>query len=147
MKKLLNAVVYVVVAVLVLFGSIVLIPSSAFAVDLVVTWTAPGDDGDRGIATTYLVYYSTQQFDETNLDQLLIAGVIDTTYGCGPPDTAGTQEVCVVLQDLQSDTDYWVAIKTADEVPNWSPLSNVGHKKTPDVTGPRRIDDLLIDFQ
>ena len=86
---------------------------------LTLTWTAPGDDGNLGNATEYDVRYST-------------VGVIDTeeefdaatrVEGEPTPAVAGSSE-SFVLTRLVPNTSYWFALKTADEVPNWSQLSN-----------------------
>jgi hypothetical protein len=149
MKKLLtevwSGVKRAVVALLLLLLSVFALPGDVFSANLTLTFTAPGDDGDEGTATEYLVFYSTQVFDEFTVDSLVAAGVVDTGHFCPVPDTAGTTQRCFIL-DLPS-VPCWVAIKTADEVPNWSALSNVAYAEPPDVTVPRRIDDLIVDFQ
>ena len=40
----------------------------------------------------------------------------------------------MVVTGLTEYTTYHFALKTADEVPNWSELSNVGSAKTRDVS-------------
>lgn len=40
------------------------------------------------------------------------------------PQPAGTKEVFVV-NDIPGDQVYWFAMKVADEVPNWTRLSNI----------------------
>lgn len=111
--------------------------------DMTVTFTAPGDDGDVGQASEYLVYYSQIAFADTTVDSLLALGLVDTAHFCTPPDTAGAVEQCV-LEGLSGDTRYWVAIKAADEVPNWSELSNVISAVTPDDAAPGCIQDLRV---
>lgn len=85
------------------------------------TWTAPGDDGNTGTATTYDVRY-----------QLASLGPLDTeaewdaaSQATGEPDPqpAGSTENFTVT-GLTPGTAYYFALKTADEVPNWSGLSN-----------------------
>lgn len=88
--------------------------SSNFAV---LEWTAPGDNGTEGQASAYEIRYST-------------AGPLnDTTFSTGTavsapaPGPAGTLEEFNVT-GLSPATGYWFALRTADEVPNWSPVSN-----------------------
>jgi alpha-tubulin suppressor-like RCC1 family protein len=83
-----------------------------------VTWQAPGDDGNVGTATTYDIRYSASEITETNWDSAI------QCVGEPTPNPAGTTETYTVT-DLSPGTTYYFALKTADEVPNWSPLSNV----------------------
>ncbi|MCL0102684.1 fibronectin type III domain-containing protein [Dehalococcoidia bacterium] len=90
------------------------------------TWTASGDDGNLGTATEYDIRYSTSPITGANwddaVDVMRVAGELT-------PGAAGTTETFVVV-DLQPGTKYYFAIKTADEVPNWSLLSNVASETT-----------------
>jgi len=79
-------------------------------------WTAPGDDGDVGTASVYDIRYSTELITEENWDSAI------QFEGEPVPQIAGSSESFEV--ELGSGT-YYIAIKTADEVPNWSLLSNV----------------------
>ena len=90
---------------------------------ITLTWTAPGDDGDAGTARQYDIRYSTSPIDEGNWD--------DATQVVGemPPKLAGSAESFVVT-GLSPGTTYYFAIKTSDEVPNWSGLSNVASGTT-----------------
>ena len=85
---------------------------------ITLTWTAPGDDGNVGTASQYDIRYSTSPIDEGNWDS---ATQLD---GEPTPSPAGTEEIFTVT-GLSTDTTYYFAMKTADEVPNWSELSNV----------------------
>ena len=86
------------------------------SVDL--TWTAPGDDGATGTATTYDVRYSTSTITEGNW-----ASATQAT-GEPSPQVAGSSESFTVT-GLSPSTTYFFAIKTSDEVPNESAISNV----------------------
>ncbi|UCC44746.1 MAG: fibronectin type III domain-containing protein, partial [Candidatus Zixiibacteriota bacterium] len=100
------------------------------------TWTATGDDGNVGTASQYDIRYSTSSITEQNWDS-----AVEVT-GEPTPGVAGTPE-SFVITGLGSDTVYYFAIKVADEVPNWSELSNVASRRTsPDQTPPAAIDDL-----
>ncbi|MEW6219696.1 MAG: Calx-beta domain-containing protein [Thermodesulfobacteriota bacterium] len=88
------------------------------------TWTAPGDDNnDPGTATTYDVRFAK-------------AAITAGTWAAATPVAAvpgpalrGTTEHLTVF-GLESNTIYHFAVKTADEVPNLSGLSNSPSGKT-----------------
>ena len=82
------------------------------------SWTAPGDDGATGTATTYDVRYSTSTINDGNW--------ASATQATGEPSplVAGSSESFTVT-GLSSSTTYFFAIKTSDEIPNESALSNV----------------------
>ncbi len=115
----------------------------ATAVDanqLTLKWTAPGDDGDTGTATAYNLRYSTTAItDQATFDAALPLAEVDT------PKSAGESESFTVT-GLSGSTTYWFAIRSADEMPNWSGLSNVLQVTTlpPDVTAPAAIDNLAV---
>ncbi len=83
----------------------------------VVTWQAPGDDGTVGQASTYDLRYSINTpITDANFYNM----PSQTTPAPGPPGTRQCVEVT-----LEPCYRYYWALKTADEVPNWSPISNV----------------------
>jgi hypothetical protein len=92
---------------------------------LLISWTAPGDDGSTGTATTYDIRYSESPIiDSTSWDA--------ATPAPGPlpvPQPAGTTEYFYVT-GLESNTSYYFAIKTEDEIPNPSSFSNSPYGKT-----------------
>jgi hypothetical protein len=92
--------------------------SSAWATPFTVHWTAPGDDSLVGRATTYDMRYSTLPLTAANF-----AAATKLT-GLPRPAYAGAAESCVV-STLTDNVQYYLAIKTADEVGNWSSISNV----------------------
>ena len=81
-------------------------------------WTAPGDDGNVGTATTYDIRYHTSGITEGNWN------AATQCNGEPSPQSAGNGETFTV-NGLNAGTHYWFALKTADEVPNWSGLSDV----------------------
>jgi len=81
-------------------------------------FTAPGDDGYIGQAAEYDIRYSLEPIDESNWDQAMQAADEPMPAPCGCIDS-----FCV--DGLSPNTTYYFAIKAADEVPNWSPISNV----------------------
>jgi hypothetical protein len=128
---------------LLMLGSVLTSPVPATGAELMVTFTAPGDDGDVGTCAAYLVYYSTRPFDSSDVDALVASGEVDTARFCPMPSIAGSAETCV-LTSLLTDTEYWAAIKAVDEVGNWSPLSNVVQARTRDMLPPERITDFFM---
>jgi len=104
-------------------------------------WTAPGDDGTVGRATRYDLRYSTGA----------IAGTDTTTWWSHAsivnvaskiPSTAGSLD-SMVVSGLVSGVRYYVVLRAADEVPNWSAYSNVATFIPSDKTAPRQIVDLI----
>ncbi len=131
---------FAIFAVLV-FAAILLVYNNAPAQDITPTsvtihWTAPGDNGDEGTASQYDIRYSTSQITAANYASATQAS------GEPLPRVAGSAESFTVT-GLQPSTTYYFAIKTADEVPNWSPLSNIISRTTlAEQTAPGNIADL-----
>jgi len=101
---------------------------------VVLVWTAPGDDGDTGQASSYDVRYRTA--GPTNSDNFDTSTPVPTPV----PKPAGALEQLNV-SGLASETIYWFAIRVADEVTNWSPVSNpveVLTSEDPSDSGPER---------
>ena len=97
--------------------------SNETSTSVTLSWTAPGDDGNVGTATTYDIRYSTSNITAGNFSAA-------TQVANEPsPKAAGSAETFVVT-GLASGTGYFFAVKTADEVPNWSGLSNVVSRTT-----------------
>ncbi len=90
---------------------------------LTLMWTAPGDDGNVGTASHYDIRYSTSAITAGNW------GAATPCNGEPTPQAAGSAETFVVTP-LSSGT-YHFALKTGDEVTNWSLLSNVPSATTP----------------
>jgi len=104
-----------------------------------ISWTAPGDDSTSGTAAQYQLRYSTSVITEANWNAATIVSGVPT------PQVAGSNETFTV-EDLDLSTTYYFAIKTADEVPNWSGLSNVINASTTgDETPPTAITDLQTE--
>jgi len=102
-------------------------------------WTAPGDDGTTGQASEYDIRYSTSPINAGNWDAA--TQVADETV----PKQAGFAESFIV-DGLSPGTTYYFAIKTADEVPNWSGISNVPNLATAtESTPPSAIAGLTVD--
>lgn len=101
-------------------------------------WTAPGDDGNTGSASFYDIRYSTSPITDGNWE------ASDQASGEPDPQVAGSTESFAVT-GLSPSTTYYFAIKTGDEVPNWSPLSNVISVATDaEQDAPSVLDDLQV---
>ncbi len=101
------------------------------------TWTAPGDDGTIGTATTYDVRYGTAPITAGNWASATLATGEPVPVAAGSPQS-------FAVTGLNSDTTYYFALKTSDEANNISPLSNVASGTTPDVTAPAAVANLAV---
>ncbi len=107
---------------------------------ITVTWTAPGDDGNRGRAARYDLRITTAG---------MITGenawsAAQSLPGVPNPAPAGIRE-SYTARGLHPGWSYFFALKTADEASNWSPLSNPHGMTTSDRVAPDRIDDLWAE--
>lgn len=81
-------------------------------------WTAPGDDNNSGTASQYDIRYSLERITEENW-----AAAASINNEPAPQLVGAAQSV--IVSNLIPSTQYYFALKTADEKPNWSLLSNV----------------------
>ena len=87
--------------------------------NVLLRWTAPGDDGDIGTASVYDLRYHTEP--------LTIANWYDAPVrlaSAPAPMIAGTIQEYTVT-GLTVGVTYYFGIKTADEQGNWSGISNI----------------------
>ncbi|MGH9869967.1 MAG: S8 family serine peptidase [Candidatus Polarisedimenticolia bacterium] len=105
------------------------------------TWTAPGDDGAEGTATSYQIRYATSPIDEASFAK---ARPVGNSPSPGQAGTPGQVEV----PGLDADTTWYFALKALDEWGNAGPLSNVAVAATqpPPTAGhaPASIRDALM---
>ncbi|MCE9585905.1 fibronectin type III domain-containing protein [Candidatus Uhrbacteria bacterium] len=104
------------------------------------TWTSPGDDGSSGTASSYDIRYSTSLITDANF------GSATQVAGEPTPVVAGTSQ-SMTVSGLSANTTYYFAMKAADEVPNWSGLSNVPSRSTlatTDSTPPDAVSNLAL---
>ncbi|HHL72334.1 MAG TPA: T9SS type A sorting domain-containing protein [Bacteroidetes bacterium] len=80
-------------------------------------WTAPGDDGSTGQASSYDIRYSTAPITGANFASATVA------TGAPAPSVAGTTESFTVT-GLVAGNSYYFAIKTTDDAGNVSAVSN-----------------------
>ncbi|MBI3251124.1 MAG: matrixin family metalloprotease, partial [Candidatus Andersenbacteria bacterium] len=81
-------------------------------------WTAPGDDGTSGTASSYDIRQSTSAIDASNFSSA------NQLSGVPAPASAGTVQHFTV-SGLDGSTTYYFAMKTKDEFGNVSEMSNV----------------------
>jgi hypothetical protein len=121
------------VFIIVLAVNVLALPATATTITL--QWTAPGDDSLTGTASQYDIRYSTAPITEANW------GTAVQVSGEPTPKVSGSAETFTVI-GLTPNTLYYFAIKTADEVPNWSAISNIAIISTLDNVAPAAIKDL-----
>jgi lamin tail-like protein/flagellar hook capping protein FlgD len=92
----------------------------AFPGEIRLTWTAPGDDGATGTATQYIIRVAHSAITGGTFD-----AVADVNRWIEEPipAVAGTPETLFVF-GLDPDSTWCFALKTQDEVPNTSAISN-----------------------
>ncbi|TMQ60937.1 MAG: hypothetical protein E6K76_00335 [Candidatus Eisenbacteria bacterium] len=89
------------------------------------TWTAPGDDGSIGTASTYELRYRT--VGVTGVDTTSWWNAATSVPSVPAPRIAGTKEAFTVA-GLDSGQTYYFIIRTSDEIPNWSAFSDLSVK-------------------
>jgi chitodextrinase len=96
-----------------------------------------------GTASQFDIRYSTSPITAANF-----ASATRWTTGVPVPAAPGTSQ-SVQVTGLAAATTYWFAMKTADDVPNWSGISNIASKTTavaPDLIRPA-VSTLTITGQ
>ncbi len=98
---------------------------------LTLTWTAPGDDGNTGTASSYDIRYSIAAITDVNWASA------SQVSGAPAPASAGTSQ-SMDVSNLASGTTYYFAIKTKDDANNVSAISNAVSlaTKSVDTTAP-----------
>lgn len=97
-------------------------PVAGRADSVTLTWTAPGDDGNSGRASTYELRYSDRPVAASDTASWWIAAA--SAGVLPPPLSAGSRE-SFTLAGLTTGTVYYFVIRTSDEVPNVSGFSNI----------------------
>jgi hypothetical protein len=109
---------------------------------VLLNWTAPGDDGTAGRATTYDIRYRTVAISGSDTTTWWNSATLVT--GEPAPGAAGAPD-SMRIRGLSPLTTYYFMIRAADEVPNWSGYSNVAVRSTSgDATAPAAIADLTV---
>lgn len=105
--------------------------------DITLSWTAPGDNADRGVAAFYDIRYAMKENDLKKWEQASVVA------GEPLPAAAGTRQEYTIT-GLQQDTTYYLALRTTDDAKNTSELSNIAVVKSSDAVAPAAIQDLRI---
>ena len=101
-------------------------------------WTAPGDDGMTGTAASYEIRMSMNPIRNE-------AEFAAATTLTPPSPLAGGTNQSFTVSSLTSDTVYFFAMKTSDEVPNTSAMSNTAWALTQEVgSGATPVNHLVI---
>ncbi len=106
-----------------MFKGIKAVQTEITPTSVTLAWTAPGNDGNAGVAWRYDVRYDTILITEESW-----ATAIQATGESSPQPANSSEEFTV--EDLASNTLYYFAIKTVDLAGNWSGLSNVDSAQT-----------------
>jgi serine/threonine protein kinase len=106
---------------------------------VLLSWTAPGDDGSKGRAYKYEVRHSTQAINKDNWQQAKrITRVVS-------PQQSGTAQQ-ILVEKLTEGQTYYFALIALDEANNQSGLSNSPTSRPTDVA-PAQITDLRADIK
>jgi len=97
------------------------------ATSVTLAWNAVGDDSLTGTASQYDVRWSATPITSANF-----GAASRVLLGVPTPLAPGTPQ-SVTVGNLDRTVDLYFAVKTADEVNNWSAISNV-------VTAPHLVD-------
>lgn len=81
------------------------------------TWTTPAGEDDSA-ATVYDMRYDSEALTPASWEEATRVVGLSQPGPPGSPDS-------VTIADLDSGTRYFVALRSAVQTPNWSPLSNV----------------------
>ncbi len=101
------------------------------------SWSAPGNDGATGRAAEYDLRYALAMITSETWDAATRVQAVPA------PKDAGASEAFTVT-DLENGQTYFFAIKTADDVHNWSGMSNVPSALVVDYMPPSQVTDLTV---
>jgi phosphodiesterase/alkaline phosphatase D-like protein len=107
---------------------------------ITLSWTTPGDDSLSGTASQFDLRYSLSPITAANF-------ATATRWLAMPAPLAPGTRQSVIVTGLTPATTYYFAIKTADDVPNWSLISNIVSRATtaaPDSIRPAPVASLAI---
>lgn len=86
-------------------------------------WTAVGDDGDTGTASSYDIRYSTAAITAGNFSSVI------QVSGAPTPSASGSAQT-ITVSGLSGYTTYYYAIKAIDEGGNAGAISNIVNART-----------------
>jgi ferredoxin len=107
--------------------------------EIIINWTATGDDGNMGTASEYKIYYAEEELTEANLETA--SQINDLPF----PAPAGTAE-SITIDFLVAGITWYFALTATDEAANTSQLSNNATAIIPlDTTPPAAITNLSAE--
>ncbi len=122
-------------------GAIDDLEAEALVTALDLAWTSPGDDGDEGTASGYILGYREGEAIVGEVDWEAATRI---TSGLPAPAAAGTPQA-FRLEDLTAETSYGLALRAFDDADNLSslgpPLVATTHP-APDTLPPGAVEDL-----
>jgi hypothetical protein len=105
--------------------------------NVLLSFTAPGDDRLQGTADRYEVYQGVSPFDESSLNTAAL--LLESPS----PVEAGLSQ-SIVVSHLVGNTDYYFAVRAVDEANNKGPLSEVARVRT-SKQRPAELADLSVE--
>ena len=109
---------------------------------VVLRWTAPGDDNLNGRATRYDLRYSRYSITGTDTLGWWNAATRVNLWN-KIPALPGMPDSLRVL-GFTSGYRYYAMLRTCDEIPNWSPYSNIAIIEATDLVPPKAVSDLKV---
>lgn len=100
----------------------------AMAIDsnaVALTWSAPGNDGYSGRASSYDIRYSTATISAINFDTATKVDKVPAPNNVWTPEN-------LIISGLNPSTTYYFALKSSDEAPNPSNISKITWATTDD---------------
>jgi len=92
--------------------------------EIVLNWTAPGDDGTEGTAASYDIRYSTDPSKSPAVSTTAFSNASSVSeFSPIPSPSAALSNESMTITGLMEDTTYYFAIRAADEVGNTGGLS------------------------
>ena len=103
---------------------------------IILTWTAPGEDGDEGLAASYDIRHSLNPINDGNWNSA-------SQVGSEPTPTIAGSTQSLTLTGLTPGAWYYIGMKTIDNHDNPSDLSNIAQAEARlnFITGD---DDVLV---
>ena len=101
-------------------------------------FTAPGDDGNTGRASSYRIRYQQIELTEENWED-----AVDVSPTTNPREAGQVERIRI--HDLNPEGLYFFGVRSRDDAGNQSPLSNVAEVRLPpDTVAPASIRDLEV---
>ncbi|MBN1425900.1 hypothetical protein JXA88_15225 [Candidatus Fermentibacteria bacterium] len=111
--------------------------------EAILTWTAPGDNGDEGTASAYFVKFAADSIATETAWNSATA----VTQGVPAPSVAGTPQQ-MTARGLPTTGEVWFCIRSTDARENMSPFSNAASTSAQaDVTPPGYVANLAATQQ